>query len=50
MKDNAFLYKAQLSKLSIFSVISLKRSYIIEDLSVHHQGHRINNIFENSNI
>lgn len=50
MKDNAFLYKAQLSKLNIFSVISLNRSYVTEDLSDHYQGHRRNNRFKTSNI
>lgn len=39
MKDNAILYKARLSKLSVI-VISLKRSYTTDYLSDHYQGHR----------
>ena len=35
MKDNAMLYKAQLSKFTIFIVISLKKSYITKYLSDH---------------
>lgn len=50
MKDKAMLYKAQLIKLSIFIVISLKRSYIIKYLSDHDQGYRKSKRFENSNV
>lgn len=42
--------QAQLTKLSIFILISLKRSYIIGYLSDHDQAHRKSNRFENLKI